>query len=83
MAGLRPTGRRLLVSGDGALMQGLEQRLPGRSAETNADFGAHPESVEATGFAWFAYQTLSRLSGSVSEVTGADGPKTLGAIYPV
>lgn len=84
--GLSPAVRRLLVCGggarNGALMRGLEQRLPGQSVETTADFGVDPDFVEATGFAWLAYRTLSGLPGNLPEVTGAEGPRILGAIYP-
>ncbi len=84
--GLGPGVRRLLVCGggarNGALMRGLEQRLPDQSVETTAEFGVDPDFVEATGFAWLAYRTLAGLPGNVPEVTGAAGPRILGAIYP-
>ena len=33
-------------------------------------------------FAWLAQQTLSRQPGNLATVTGARGPRVLGAIYP-
>jgi len=38
--------------------------------------------VEAAAFAWLAEQTLLRLPGNVVAVTGAEGPRVLGAVYP-
>ena len=34
------------------------------------------------GFAWLARQTLLGLPGNLPSVTGAAGPRVLGAIYP-
>jgi anhydro-N-acetylmuramic acid kinase len=33
-------------------------------------------------FAWLAREALAGRDGSVPEVTGASGPRVLGAIYP-
>ncbi|MEK9533932.1 MAG: anhydro-N-acetylmuramic acid kinase, partial [Halieaceae bacterium] len=33
-------------------------------------------------FAWLAKQTVAGLPGNVPAVTGAEGPRVLGAIYP-
>ena len=38
--------------------------------------------VEACAFAWLARQTLQGLTGSLPNVTGAQGARVLGAIYP-
>ena len=46
--------------------------------------GTHELSrhIEAMGFAWLARQTLLGLPGNRASVTGAAGPRVLGAIYP-
>ena len=41
-----------------------------------------PEHVEALAFAWLAKRCIEGLAGNLPEVTGADGPRILGAIYP-
>jgi anhydro-N-acetylmuramic acid kinase len=33
-------------------------------------------------FAWLAYAHVMRLPGNLPSVTGARGPRTLGALYP-
>ncbi|MGU1931632.1 anhydro-N-acetylmuramic acid kinase, partial [Pseudomonas aeruginosa] len=33
-------------------------------------------------FAWLAHRFLERLPGNCPDVTGALGPRTLGALYP-
>jgi anhydro-N-acetylmuramic acid kinase len=41
-----------------------------------------PLQVEATAFAWLARQMLARQAGNLPSVTGAAGPRVLGALYP-
>ncbi|MDH4096183.1 MAG: anhydro-N-acetylmuramic acid kinase, partial [Betaproteobacteria bacterium] len=41
-----------------------------------------PGLVEAAAFAWLARQTLAAQPGNLPAVTGARGPRVLGAIYP-
>ena len=41
-----------------------------------------PEHVEALGFAWLAKRCLDGQAGNLPSVTGAAGPRVLGAIYP-
>ncbi len=38
--------------------------------------------VEPLAFAWFASKCVAREPVDLSEVTGARGPRVLGAIYP-
>ena len=38
--------------------------------------------VEACAFAWLARQTVFGLTGNLQSVTGAQGTRILGAIYP-
>jgi anhydro-N-acetylmuramic acid kinase len=76
----------LLVCGGGAynacLMRELGARLPGTRVATTASAGVDPDWVEAMAFAWLARQAVRGETGSLPEVTGAGGPRVLGAIYP-
>lgn len=79
-------GAQLLVCGGGALNAHLMQRmaalLPGVQVGSTADRGLPPLEVEAAAFAWLARQCLLGLPGNLPAVTGAHGPRVLGAIYP-
>jgi anhydro-N-acetylmuramic acid kinase len=44
--------------------------------------GLAADWVEAVAFACLAHRTLNGLPGNLPEVTGADGRRILGAIYP-
>jgi anhydro-N-acetylmuramic acid kinase len=44
--------------------------------------GVSPNHVEALAFAWLAHRFVERLPGNLPEVTGACGPRVLGALYP-
>ncbi|AOZ05106.1 anhydro-N-acetylmuramic acid kinase [Cupriavidus malaysiensis] len=81
-----PDARRLIVCGGGArnahVMACLAQELPGVSVQTSADFGVPVSQVEGIAFAWLARQCLQRAAGNVPTVTGAAGPRVLGALYP-
>ena len=76
----------LVVCGGGAfntcLMQRLQAHLPAVQVVTSDAFGLHPLQVEAAAFAWLAQQTMARRPGNLPSVTGAAGPRILGAIYP-
>jgi anhydro-N-acetylmuramic acid kinase len=76
----------LLVCGGGAsnshLMGELARRMSGTRVATTAAAGVDPDWVEAMAFAWLARETLAGRTSSVPEVTGAAGPRVLGAIYP-
>lgn len=76
----------LYVCGGGAQNLLLMQRLaelatPCRVAATD-DLGLPADWVEAVAFAWLAKQTLKEQPGNLPSVTGAKGPRVLGAIYP-
>lgn len=77
---------RLIVCGGGArndyLMATLGQLLPGITVQTTEDFGVPVSQVEAIAFAWLARQCVRRAPGNVPTVTGAAGPRVLGAVYP-
>jgi anhydro-N-acetylmuramic acid kinase len=83
----QPDTARVLVCGGGVhnprLLQRIAARLPGMLVESTAAHGVDPDLVEAMGFAWLARQTLASRPGNLPSVTGARGPRVLGAIYPV
>ena len=76
----------LLVCGGGALntelMRLLQAQLPQLRVESTAAHGMPPLQVEAAAFAWLARQCMLGLPGNLPRVTGASGPRILGAIYP-
>jgi anhydro-N-acetylmuramic acid kinase len=80
-----PTGR-LVVCGGGAfnlhLMERLKSLLPGWQVAPSSEYGLKPTQVEAAAFAWLARQHIMGNTASLSSVTGARGPRVLGALYP-
>jgi len=76
----------LMVCGGGAfnqhLMQRLQAGLPQLRVESSALHGLPPLQVEAAAFAWLARQAVLRQPGNLPSVTGAAGPRVLGALYP-
>jgi anhydro-N-acetylmuramic acid kinase len=81
-----PGARRLIACGGGvrnlALMQRLGARIAPIPVESSAIHGVDPQLVEATAFAWLARQALEGRPASLPSVTGARGPRVLGAVYP-
>ncbi|MDO8419425.1 MAG: anhydro-N-acetylmuramic acid kinase, partial [Rubrivivax sp.] len=80
-----PQTRSLLVCGGGAYNGHLMSRLarwmpPGSTVRSSADIGLPPEQVEALAFAWLARAHRDRTSGNLPAVTGARGPRVLGAL---
>ena len=75
-----------VVCGGGALnthlMQRLAHHLPGCQVQSSDARGLPPLQVEATAFAWLARETCLRQTASLQKVTGAQGARILGAIYP-
>jgi anhydro-N-acetylmuramic acid kinase len=82
----QPDCRRLLVCGGGLhnreLMRRLADALPTVVIESTARYGVDPDFLEAMAFAWLARETLAGRPGNLAEVTGARGPRVLGAIHP-
>lgn len=80
-----PAVGEVLVCGGGAhnpvLMDLLQNHLS-RPVHSTANAGMEPDWIEAVAFAWLAYRTLEDLPGNLPTVTGARGPRVLGAIYP-
>jgi anhydro-N-acetylmuramic acid kinase len=62
-------------------MQRLAALLPGVKGLHGRARPA-PAEVEAAAFAWLARQCLLGLPGNLASVTGASGPRILGAIHP-
>jgi anhydro-N-acetylmuramic acid kinase len=50
--------------------------------ESTGEHGMDPDFVEAMAFAWLAREFLARRPGNLASVTGAEGPRRLGALYP-
>ena len=78
--------KSLIVCGGGAfnqhLMQRLQAGLPALRVTSSEAHGLPPLQVEAAAFAWLARQAVQRQPGNLASVTGAAGPRILGAIYP-
>lgn len=78
--------QELYLCGGGANNVALVGRLKHLQPEikiTDTDIlGVPIDQVEALAFAWLARQTLNGGAGNLPEVTGAKGPRILGAIYP-
>ena len=82
----QPWTHRVIACGGGVhnavLMAALADALPGVAVESSAAHGLDPDFVEAMAFAWLARETLAGRPGNLPAVTGAAGPRVLGAIYP-
>jgi anhydro-N-acetylmuramic acid kinase len=64
------------------LQTALTERKINAQVESTAVLGVSPNHVEALAFAWLAHRFDARRAGNLPEVTGADGPRILGALYP-
>jgi anhydro-N-acetylmuramic acid kinase len=77
--------REIYLCGGGArnaaLTRALEERLAPRKVAATDALDIDAEHVEATAFAWLAGRTLASQPGNLPAVTGAHGPRVLGAIY--
>lgn len=80
-----PEVQQVLVCGGGVhnsrLMRALTEALAPVPVNSTASSGIDPDYVEAMAFAWLARQRLLGLPGNCADVTGARGPRVLGAIY--
>jgi anhydro-N-acetylmuramic acid kinase len=76
----------VLICGGGAnnrtLLNMLAAELDPRSVSTTGRHGVAVEHVEALAFAWLAREALAGRPGNLAAVTGAAGPRVLGAVYP-
>jgi anhydro-N-acetylmuramic acid kinase len=80
-----PNTHEVYVCGGGAhnhlLMQRLSQHC-GLAMQTTDALGVGVDWVEAVAFAWLAQRCIDQLPGNLPAVTGAQGHRILGAIYP-
>jgi len=78
--------KRIIACGGGARNRALMRRLADLASpavlETSDCHGIEPQLVEAAAFAWLAKRALDGAPASLPSVTGARGPRVLGAIYP-
>ena len=78
--------KRLIVCGGGALneqlMRNLTTHLTPLPVQTSDVWGVPIDQVEAAAFAWLAKAFVHREPGNLIAVTGASGPRVLGALYP-
>jgi anhydro-N-acetylmuramic acid kinase len=77
---------RIVVCGGGArnatVMADLATEASPRAVITSAELGIPVDQVEALAFAWLAREARHGRPGNLPAVTGARGPRVLGAIYP-
>lgn len=64
------------------LVARLQALLPGRHIAATDALGIAADWVEAAAFAWLAQRALAGQPANLPAVTGARGPRILGAIYP-
>lgn len=80
-----PGVEAVYVCGGGALnrhlMHLLQEQLDSPVWDTGA-LGVSAQHVEALAFAWLAERFCQHLPGNLPSVTGARGPRILGALYP-
>ncbi|HEY0296360.1 MAG TPA: anhydro-N-acetylmuramic acid kinase [Bordetella sp.] len=80
-----PAAQEVLVCGGGARNAGLMRDLADalqRPARATDEEGVAAQWMEALAFAWLAQMHVDGLPAGVPEVTGARGPRMLGALYP-
>lgn len=75
----------IYVCGGGArneyLMTQLQSHWSGSVTATDA-LGVGTQDMEALAFAWLAWAHLNKNAGNLAQVTGASGPRILGALWP-
>lgn len=85
-----PDTQAVYVCGGGAynghlmmvLHAALKQHQPAIKLASTDALGVAPNQVEALAFAWLAQRFTARQAGNLPAVTGASGPRILGALYP-
>ena len=86
LAHTQPDTRRVIVCGGGVhnpvLLAALAEAMPEAVVESSAVHGLNPDFVEAMAFAWLAREHLAGRPGNLPTVTGAAGPRVLGALHP-
>jgi anhydro-N-acetylmuramic acid kinase len=80
-----PAARTLIACGggarNGALVRRLASLLPGCEVNSSDSHGLPVDQVEAAAFAWLAMRRVQGEPGNLPAVTGAAGPRLLGAIH--
>lgn len=85
-----PDAATVFICGGGAyndqllvdLDRALKQRDIQPAVKTTEVLGVPPQQVEALAFAWLAQRHVLRQPANLPSVTGARGPRILGALYP-
>jgi anhydro-N-acetylmuramic acid kinase len=81
-----PNAEAVYACGGGAhnrrLLERLSELLPTCHVDTTDSLGLPVHQVEAAAFAWLAYRLIKRKPGNLPDVTGANGLRVLGALYP-
>lgn len=85
-----PLTKAVYVCGGGAynsylmtLIQfALKLHRPDITVESTATLGIAPNQIEALAFAWLAQRFDTKQPGNLPAVTGAEGLRVLGALYP-
>lgn len=81
-----PSNADVVVCGggrlNGDLMERLSRHLTKRDVMRTETLGFDGDAIEAAAFAWLAHRFLEGLPGNSPAVTGAAGPRVLGALYP-
>jgi anhydro-N-acetylmuramic acid kinase len=81
-----PAHAEVIVSGGGVhnatLMAGLRAALPHATFRSSAELGIDPDAKEALLFAVLAHELVRGRPANVPNVTGARGPRLLGALAP-
>jgi anhydro-N-acetylmuramic acid kinase len=76
----------ILLCGGGTrnadLVRRISEELPALAVSTTDTVGIASDHVEALAFAWLAREAIAGRPGNLPAVTGAAGPRVLGAIYP-
>lgn len=85
--GALPQATEVVVCGGGARNAHLMARLAVAlgshvRVSTSDEAGVPADQVEALAFAWLAAAFIARHPGNLPAVTGARGPRVLGALYP-
>ncbi len=78
------TAQAMYVCGGGRNNPALMHELRSRAkipVQVTEDVGWDGDAIEAAAFAWLAWRRLSGLPGNAPSITGAQGERTLGAIY--
>ena len=86
-----PQTQKLIVCGGGAKNTALMNLLKTKASNffkhtveitTSDSLGVDPQLVEGLAFAWLAWAHQEKRPANLPAVTGAKGPRILGAYYP-